>query len=344
VRIDILCSDGSPLGVTSKDLWGQGERGIGVGGSEYALITLCEEWAKAGNRVRLYNDPRSPRDTEFGQFPIDAFQSNEDRDVLIVFRSPNEKAIVAKGLKVWLSCDQYTIGSFAKFAPTMDKIVCISDFHVEYFKREYGIVNGIKIDIPIRVHDLPPNLPEKRKNSMIFTSVPDRGLMLLREAWNKIKTNVPDATLTITSDYRLWGLLEARNDKFRTQWVGAEDVVFWGAVPRAQLLDIQLEADLYVYPCIYDELFCVSAAEAQVCGAYPITSNVGALATTNMGTVITANPQNNRTAFMNAFIEEIEVALTDEELKSKQDEIRQKAIERFHPDNILKQWEDKVFT
>jgi len=344
MNIDVLCNDGSPLGITSKDLWGQGERGIGVGGSEYALITLCEEWTKAGYRVRLYNDPRNPRDTQFGQYPISSFQPSEDRDVLIVFRSPNEKAIVAKGLKVWWSCDQYTIGDFKKFAPTMDKIVCISDFHVEYFKREYGIVNGIKIDIPIRVHDLPPNLPEKRKNSLIFTSVPDRGLMLLREAWNTIKKKVPSATLTITSDYRLWGLAEPRNDKFRTQWVGAEDVTFWGAVPRAQLLDIQLEADLYVYPCIYDELFCVSAAEAQVCGAYPITSNIGALATTNMGTIVTAHPQNNRTAFMNAFIRNIEERLQDENLKQEQEKVRQKAIKRFHPDNILKQWDELVFT
>jgi len=306
---------------------------------------MCEEWNKAGHRVRLYNDPRNPRDTEFGQYPISAFQPSENRDVLIVFRSPNEKAIVAKGLKVWWSCDQYTIGDFKQFAPTMDKIVCISDFHVEYFKREYGIVNGIKIDLPIRVHDLPPNLPEKRKNSMIFTSVPDRGLTLMREAWNTIKKKVPDASLTITSDYRLWGLDEPRNDKFRTQWVGAEDVTFWGAVPRSDLIKIQLEADLYTYPCVYDELFCVSCAEAQVAGAYPITSNIGALATTNMGTIITAHPQNNRTVFMRGFVEAIETMLTDEEgLKLGQEIIRSEAIERFHPDNILAQWNEKVFT
>jgi hypothetical protein len=43
MNIDILCKDGSPLGVTLNDLWGEGQRGIGVGGSEYALLTLCEE-------------------------------------------------------------------------------------------------------------------------------------------------------------------------------------------------------------------------------------------------------------------------------------------------------------
>jgi hypothetical protein len=80
MNIDVLCNDGSPLGVTSKDLWGEGGRGVGVGGAEYALITLCEEWKKAGHRVRLYNDPLNPRDTKFGQYPIGSFLSNEDRD------------------------------------------------------------------------------------------------------------------------------------------------------------------------------------------------------------------------------------------------------------------------
>jgi glycosyltransferase involved in cell wall biosynthesis len=343
MKIDILCNDGSPLGVSSKDLWGQGERGIGVGGSEYGLLTMCEEWKKAGHRVRLYNDPINPRDTEFAQLAIGSFQSHEDRDILIVFRSPNDKAIVAKGLKVWWSCDQYTIGNFADFAPTMDKIVCISDFHVEYFKEQYGIIHATKIDLPVRVHDLHPNSIEKRPNSLIFTSVPDRGLTFMREAWNTIKKKVPEASLTITSDYRLWGLDEPRNDKYRTQWVGAEDVTFWGAIPRSQLIEEQLAADLYTYPCIYDELFCVSAAEAQCCGAYPITSSVGALETTNMGKIITAHPTDNRTVFMRGFVEAIEKALRDDDLKKKQEEIRKKAVARFHPDNILKQWENKIF-
>ena len=75
------------------------------------------------------------------------------------------------------------------------------------------------------MHDLYPNTVEKRSNSLIFTSVPDRGLKYMRQAWNVIKEQVPDATLTITSDYRLWGLPEPRNDQFRQLWVGAEGCI-----------------------------------------------------------------------------------------------------------------------
>ena len=343
MNLDILCSDGSPLGVSLRSLWGEDQ--IGVGGSEYALLTLCEEWKKAGHRVRLYNNPRNPRDTPFGQFPVSAFAPNDKRDVLITFRSPNEKSIVSNGLKVWLSTDQYTVGDYAKFAPAMDKIVCISEFHKNYFNTTYGIKNAIVIDLPVRVHDLDGIDVEKRSNSLIFTSVPDRGLHILRQAWNKIKREVPDASLVITSDYRLWGLQDPRNERFRQQWIGEKDVAFVGAIKRKQLIEEQLKADLFVFPNVYDELFCVSLAEAQCSGAYPITSRVGALSTTNMGTFVQGDPREPRSGFVKYFSNEIIEILKDKNaLKEKQKNIQREAIKRFHPDNILEQWNEKVFT
>jgi hypothetical protein len=52
-----------------------------------------------------------------------------------------------------------------------------------------------------------------------------------------------------------------------------------------------MQSDLMVYPCTYDELFCISAAECQVAGAVPITSDMGALVTTNLyGKIIHGDP------------------------------------------------------
>ena len=345
MNIDILCNDGSPLGVSLNDLWGSGRRGIGLGGSEYALLTMCEAWKNAGHRVRLYNDPLDPRGSPFGQFPIKDFDhKDKSRDVLITFRSPNDKSIVSTGLKVWWSCDQYTVSDYAKFAPTMDKIVCISDFHADYFKRVYNIQNAIAIDLAVRTQDFVDMEVEKIPKRLIFTSVPDRGLKFLRDSWIGIKKDVPDASLVITSDYRLWGLHEPRNEKFRAQWIGLEDVTFLGAVQRTRLIEEQLKADIYAYPNIYEELFCVSCAEAQASGAYPITSGMGALKTTNMGTIVPGDPQDGRSAFLKYFKKEIIETLNNPEvLKLKQKDVKEKAIERFNVDNILKQWNDKIF-
>ena len=340
MKIDILVSDGSPVGITSKTLWGDAQR-IGLGGSEYALVTMCEQWVKEGHQVTLYNSPWEMGVSPYEQRAILDFSHKEDRDILIVFRSPNEKAVVSKGLKVWWSCDQYTRGDFAKFAPTMDKIVCISPFHANYFKETYGIENTTVIDLPVRIDDLKDKEVEKVPNRVIFTSVPDRGLENLWRLWKIIKRDVKDASLVITSDYRLWGV-DARNDQHRVRWMAHEDVIFRGAISREQLIYEQLKAQVLAYPCSYDELFCIAVAEAQCAGVYPITSTMGALGTTNMGTLVGGNPNDPRQDRL--FADKIIEALNDESLTMKQYQVFTKASKRFNPRRIMKQWEQLIFS
>ena len=318
-------------------MYGEGQRGIGTGGSEYALLTMCEAWHNAGHEVILYNNPRCDK-SPFEQRSVHSFDPNEDRDILIVFRTPNEKALVSKGKKVFWSCDQYTSIPFRPFLPYMDKVVVISEFHKNHFRDEYGFNKGIVIDIPVRLDDLTEEV-EKQPLKCMFTSVPDRGLMDLYQIWTAtISKIIPEATLTITSDYRLWGVGE-RNTPHRLKWMYAENVTFLGAIKRRELIKEQLSAQLLIYPSNYDELFCVSVAEAQACGMYTITSDTGALPTTNMGTVIPREEPNFRSVFAHTALE----LLNDPELHKKQAEIKKKAWKRFSVKNILKQWDEKVF-
>jgi len=346
MKIDILCNDGSPLGVTVKDLWGEGNRGIGIGGSEYALLTMCEAWHNAGHQVILFNNPITENGSPFEQRAIHEFVTSDPRDVLITFRSPNPRSVVVDNcLKVWWSCDQFTVGSFAEFAPYMNKIVCISDFHANHFKANYGIDNTTVIDLPVRIQDLVDagNI-QKVPKKLIFTSVPERGLMLLRSLWDRIVDRCPGVNLTITSDYRLWGVDE-RNLQHRECWSGVPNVRFLGAVLRKQLVVEQLEAQILAYTNVYDELFCISVAEAQCAGVLPVTSTVGALGTTNMGVLIPGDPYNSG-EFQNEFVNTIAELLNGdpEELENRQRQVRNCAIVRFHINNIMKQWEDKIFS
>ena len=338
MKIDFLCFDGSPLGCSLKDLWGEGRRGIGTGGSEYLMLTLCEEWHKAHHEVVLYNNPLMTDGSPFEQRSIGSFDPNADRDVLIVFRTPNPYSLVAKGLKVWLSCDQATIGDFRSFAGTVHKIVCISPRHAEYFAQNYGITNTNVIDIPVRMHDFDTiGEADKVENRLIFTSVPARGLDELFKVYPIIQQAIPKVSLAITSDYRLWGC-GAGNEMFRNRWAGTSNVQFFGALPREKYIIELLKADILLYPSVYDELFCVSVAESQYAGAYPITSSSGALPTTNMGMVLAETPPHRIYADRT-----IELLRNRDELKRLQDEVKQKALERFSPERILKQWDELIF-
>lgn len=336
MKIDILCNDGSPLGVTSKTVWGDAHR-VGVGGSELALITLCEEWTKAGYEVVLYNNPYEPSASPFEQKYMHSFDVNGKRDVLIIWRSPNIRSIpVDNCLKVWLSHDQRTVGDFKQFASSVHKIVGISDFHKKYFESEYGINNMIVIDIPIRIEDYQYDVP-KDPNKIIFTSIPDRGLDKLHRMWPAIRKRFPDVYVTITSDYRLWGAGAANNNAHRAMWVTREGINFVGAVNRKQLIHHQKTASIHLYPCTYDELFCIAVAESQVARTYTITSGCGALPTTNMGKLlmVDVNDPRNDVHFIDAL---------EEYMKGEANlNFYEKALERFSPGTVLKQWEELVF-
>ena len=309
MKIDFLAVSGSPLGQTTETIWGKDGR-IGVGGSELFMLTMCEEWQKAGHEVRLFNNPRKMGASPFPQYPINAFQEGEDRDVLIGFRVLSETFARAKaGIKVWLSCDQYATGDFKQFHQWADKTVCISDFHTKYFAEHYDIFDAVSIPIPVRMSDYVGIVDKKVHQRCLFSSVPDRGLDILAIAWPRIVGQVPDASLVITSDYRLWNQPHPNNERHRQAFMRIPNVQFMGAVPRLRLLQEQMKAEVMPYPCqsIWN-FFVLLYLKLEYAGVWPITSDIGALATTNMGTVIKGDAKNY--AWIDQFVAETVKELT----------------------------------
>jgi glycosyltransferase involved in cell wall biosynthesis len=169
--------------------------------------------------------------------------------------------------------------------------------------------------------------------------MPDRGVMELHACWPLILREVPDATLTITSDWRLWAEWQTEDAvrPYRLTWARQPNVTYRAAVKRPELVYIQQRADLHLYPCVYDELFCIAVAESQVAGAFPITSDRGSLSTTNMGRVIHGNPQDPH--WVEVFVKNTVELLTDPKLKQKQEWVKEVARKRFSVEKILQQWE-----
>lgn len=338
MKIDILCGSGSTDGVHLSDINGQNGR-VGVGGAELALLTLCEGWHNAGHEVTLYNNPKRD-DGMFEQRSVSSFDKSKNRDVLIVFREPTSRIYDAKGLKVFFSCDQYTIGNFAHFAGFVDKVVTISPFHSLHFVKQYNIRESVHIDLPIRSWEYEQEV-EKVPNRLIFTSVPDRGLAVVEKTFPRIVDAIPDVSLVITSDYRLWGIHSPNNAQFVQMFMRHKNVEFLGAISRERLIQEQLKAQIHYYPCVYDELFCIAVAESQVAGVLPITTPQGALGTTNMGVLIDGNA--NDKAAQNVFVEKTIEYLKSEELPEIQKNLKARALKRFSLDKILGDWNERIF-
>lgn len=339
--LHVLANDGSPLNVTMKSIWGEDGR-FGVGGAELALLTICEGFHNRGYDVTLYNNPDEGGASPFKQKTLEEFNPEDNRDYLIVFRSPNERIAGAKGKIIWWSCDQRTVGNFKAFSQRVEKIVVISPFHAKYFKDMYGIENTVVIDLPVRTQDYEHGV-EKVSKRCIYTSIPDRGVMQLHAAWPLIHKEVPEASLILTSDWRLWDRYIDKScvQSFQLAYARHPNVSYVGAVKRKELVEYQLSAELLLYPCIYDELYCISVAEAQVSGAIPITSQMGAIETTNeFGVQIKGSAYEPK--FIEKFVESAVCHLKDPYLLDRQMEMRKKAIERFSLDRILDEWEERV--
>jgi len=325
--------------------------GRGVGGAELGLITVAEELARRGHEVVVYNTPPNGAQVIEGvqYIPIANFDTAHDKhDIFVLFRNPmpgreNQLRSLQARKKMFWSCDQYTAGNYATdIFPYVDAVVTISPYHAKYFVERYGIAREriTPIDLPVRVSEYKGNV-ERQKRLLLYCSVPDRGLHHLLRLFHEIRTVVPDAELWVTSDYSLWGEgIAPNNDSFRRQADAIEGVKFLGKVPRGNLIVYQQSASLMAYPNtavggLY-ELFCISAAECQVAGAIPITSQRGALETTVMaGVQIDGEPGQGN--YDQSFVQAVAAFLLSD-TEPMREKMMKKALARFDPETVVNQW------
>lgn len=347
LKIDIYCRDGSPLKITPPMIYGRG-----VGGAELSMMTWAQTMAARGHQIRVYNNPDMAGDhDDVSYLPQDEFEPAYRRDVHIVYRSPTpDVRNVKAGVKIHWSTDQFTIGNYATdIVPFVDKIVCISPYHMMDYQSRYNPSEDkiTHIDLGVRLQDYSLEI-EKVLNRFIFCSVPERGLTVIRQIWPHIKEALPDATLVITSDHRLWGSHSPNNHTYRMDLLGVDGVVFLGAISRRNhdlpidLVRAQTQAQIHLFPCIYEELFAISVAECQAVGAYPITPDIGALQTTNeWGTILPGDAMDP--AWQRKYIDlVISIASDQNELKKLQLASIKGARNRFDWARICDEWEQLI--
>lgn len=342
MRIAFFCNDGSPTRIIPPDLYGRG-----VGGAENALFSLTRELAKRGHTVTVYNDPREGGVYDGVEYMPKYAYADEVTDVLVFFRSPNALAQMTNvPLKLFWSCDQHTVGDYRDFMYHVHATVVISPRHRDYFIQRYGADpdKTVVIDLGVRVEEYEQAV-ERIPYRFIYCSQPERGLKRLRAIWNRIRMQIPEASLVITGSHTLWGGGD-NTRPYREEWAGVPNVHYFGALPRHELVKFQLQADIHAYPCTYDELFCISVAETQVAGAVPITSQRGAIWTTNeFGYVVSGGRDEdpNSDEWLNDYADFLIYSLTedyDRVVTAIRPKMMSRARERFAWSKIAAQWEE----
>jgi glycosyltransferase involved in cell wall biosynthesis len=172
-----------------------------------------------------------------------------------------------------------------------ERIVFVSNWqaqgHLGYFgipwSRCVVLHNAIE---PIQLDDghFEP-VPADRPIRLIYTSVPDRGLLILYHAFREIARQREDVELDVFSSYQLYGQLwpdqacQPLFDALRQ----VPRVSYHGAVPNEQLRKELASAHVHAFPSVVPETGCVALMEAMSAGLVCVHPNYGGLYETAAG-------------------------------------------------------------
>ncbi len=276
----------------------------GVGGTEALVVVLAETLATRGITITVATRiPSESRDSAVSYVPVTSARPG-DAAVTVLVKRWSEAAVGAGPVRFFLATDVHVPdpGELARCLGWSTVSAALSPFMRTSLTAVEAAPAMDVLPPPVALGDyLHPD--ERRGPVLLYCSVPDRGLYYLKDIFPAIRRRVPGATLVITSDFTLWGKAGAR-EAFMRFFEGQPGVEYLGHVDRSRLVAEQLRARVFAYPCLFEEGFCIAAAECMAAGAVPVTTNAFALTTTvgACGALIDGRPRSwfYRRKFVNA--------------------------------------------
>ena len=284
----------------------------GIGGSETAAVMISKELAARGHKVRVYCYCEGLE----GKFDGVEYISYEKFDykttICDVFVTSRRAATLIEGkvqariTALWMHDNHIgqTTPDLAKAMFRADLIMGVSPWHRDFIRKTYPFIDPTKIVATrngIDKSKFNPNDPlPPKKQKLVFTSSPDRGLNLALDLFSRVKEEVKDAELhvyygfdnalkTIAAAQSVNGLdhgllskeeIESMTKEIEFMTSKIEEtkgVVMHGRVSQAQLANELLESKIWFYPTHFQESSCISVMEAQAAGCIPITTALAAL-------------------------------------------------------------------
>lgn len=321
----------------------------GIGGSEEAAINMARGLREKGWNVHVFGTPK--KEGDYGGVLYHhwtQFNPNDAWDIFIAWRIPQyvHSGINAKKKYLWLH-DVTTIKHFTdKSLEAVDKIFVLSQFHRDLLPEieddKFVLTgNGIRID---------QFLEGAQKNKMycINTSAPDRGLECLLKMWPKVREQVPEAELHWFYGWETFDGLtahrpEKKAEKERIVKLLDQPGVFdEGRVDHETIAKKYEEAQLWVYPTEFSEIYCITADKAQAGGALPVTTNVAAVGErVQYGTKIDADDIYTNEEAQEKFVETVVDYLKNpRQVNLEREGMREYAFKEYSWENIINQWDE----
>ena len=278
----------------------------GIGGSEYAVIKLAEQFYKNGHEVIVTGEVYTETIDGVSYTHSGDLQPNQHFDVVIATNYINY-IIFLESMDItfdksyfWLHNDSFypwymgerlvNDGFDYLTSDKLTKLVCVSKYHYNDMVKKYSQISDkiTYVENAIDPSDFEGIDVERVESQFIYTSAPDRGLENLLKIWPDIKQMKPSAKLYVASPPYAADWLEGYIDDY-------DDVEFIGSQNPSNLYKLIKQSEYWVYPSQYYETFCITALEMMMGGAKIIstdTANLKDLLDTRGGVVESNVPTN----------------------------------------------------
>lgn len=185
--------------------------------------------------------------------------------------------------------------------PKIKNIFCLSEWHKQHFDSIFPSWSDISKSLHYGMDQLDlPNLSESELDEpvrFIYSSFANRGLLVLLEMWRDIRSVFPTAVLDIFCDInhqwtnRFYPVV-CLKIKSLLHDLANEGIRYHGWVDKKTLYRGWQRADIWLYPCTFQETFCLTALEAARTKTLAISPDLAALRDTvgDRGFMISGDP------------------------------------------------------
>ena len=306
----------------------------GVGGSETYIIEMAYHIQKQGifsvyvfcncEQDEIFEDVNYFHLNKYPEFIYNNYVTN-----VIVSRYSEYLPLTFNGFSenVYLVVHDLTpSGNVIPIDKKLKNIFCLTEWHCEYMSQIFPQLKHLLVPF---YYGINPKFMIKNKDvinkvpySFIYSSFPNRGLLILLQMWPSIHEIQPLASLHIYSDINgTWvnNVAKEQIDKIKilleeySKYSNSLNIFYHGWVQKSVLSEAWKKSDIWFYPCIFMETFCLTALEAAASKTLCITSDLAALQNTvaDRGIIIQGNPMTSE--WQEQALEQIKLILNGDE-------------------------------
>ena len=304
---------------------------IGVGCSETYIIELSRYIQKSGKyKVIVFCNCENEEvfeDVEY-KYILDFFDYVKENEVehCIISRYSEYIPFALKSHVnnlYFVAHDLIPTGIVIPIDLKLKNIFCLSEWHVQNFIEMFPQLKDITIPFYYGIDNTLFNGENinKKLYKFIYSSFPNRGLYYLLKIWPKIINKYPNASLYIHCDIE--GKWVNENDKVNMNILKEllydmlkeknYNIFYMGWTSKFILAQSWKTADVWFYPCIFKETFCLTALEAAINKTLVVTNDLAALQNTvgDRGIIVKNNKEYNDNYMINEWLNKALVNLFD---------------------------------